>query len=112
VIRALSCLGKGTRDENNEAQALCRRAIKIAPNYGRAYSLLAWTLLRHTVYSGDLASLVSEIRAETETSLALDDRDSWAHFAQSNLFNRLRLFGDAVRALRRALDLNPNFALA
>ena len=48
VIRALSLIGQGTRDENTEAEALCRRAIAIAPGYGRAHSLLAWALLRRT----------------------------------------------------------------
>ena len=112
VIRALSCIGQGTRDENTEAEALCRRAIAIAPGYGRAHSLLAWALLRRTVWSGDLRTVAPEISAETQTALALDDRDPWAHFAQGNLFNRLRRFGEAVRSLRRALELNPNFALA
>ena len=112
VIRALSCIGQGTRDENTEAEALCRRAIAIAPGYGRAHSLLAWALLRRTTWSGDLRTVMPEISAETRTALALDDRDPWAHFAQGNLLYRLRRFGDAARALRRALELNPNFALA
>ena len=53
-----------------------------------------------------------EISAETRAALSLDDRDPWAHFVQGNLFFRRRRFGDAARALRRALELNPNFALA
>ena len=112
VIRALSLIGQGTRDGNTEAEALCRRAIAIAPGYGRAHSLLAWALLRRSVYSGDLRTTVSEIGMETQTALALDDRDPWAHLAQGILLSRLRRVGDAVRALRRALELNPNFALA
>ena len=112
VIRALACIGQGTRDENTEAEALCRRAIAIAPGYGRAHSLLAWALLRRSVYSGDLRSLVPEIGTEAQIALALDDRDPWAHVAQANLFNRLRRFSEAVSASRRALKLNLNFALA
>jgi adenylate cyclase len=112
VIRALSCLGQGSRDENTEAEALCRRAIAIAPGYGRAHSLLAWALLRRTMWSGDLRPVVPEVSAELQTALALDDRDPWAHFPQGMLQMRLRRFGEAVRALRRALELNPNFALA
>jgi adenylate cyclase len=112
VIRALSCIGQGTRDENAEAEALCRRAIAIAPGYGRAHSLLAWALLRRIAWSGDLRMVVPEVSAETQTALALDDRDPWAHFAQGMLQLRLRRFGEAVRALRRALELNPNFAAA
>ena len=56
VIRALSLIGQGTRDENTEAEALCRRAIAIAPGYGRAHSLLAWALLRRTTLVGRLAN--------------------------------------------------------
>ena len=112
VIRALSLIGQGTRDENTEAEALCRRAIAIAPGYGRAHSLLAWALLRRSAYSGDLRTTVPEVSAETQTALALDDRDPWAHFAQGMLLYRLHRFGEAARASRRALELNPNFALA
>ena len=66
VIRALSLIGQGTRDENIEAEALCRRAIAIAPGYGRAHSLLAWALLRRTVWSGDLRTVVPEVSAEAK----------------------------------------------
>jgi adenylate cyclase len=112
VIRSLSLIGKGTRDENTAAEALCRRAIAIAPGYGRAHSLLAWALLRRTVWSGDLRTVVPKISAELQTALALDDRDPWAYVAQGILLFRLHRFGEAVRALRRGLELNPNFALA
>jgi adenylate cyclase len=112
VIRALSLIGQGTRAENTQAEVLCRRAIAIAPGYGRAHSLLAWALVRRTVWSGDLRTVVPEVSAETQTALALDDRDPWAHFAQGTLQQRLRRFDDAARSLRRALELNPNFALA
>jgi TolB-like protein/cytochrome c-type biogenesis protein CcmH/NrfG len=112
VIRALSLIGQGTRNEITEAEALCRRAIAIAPGYGRAHSLLAWALLRRTTWPGGFRTIVPEVSAETQTALALDDRDPWAHYAQGHLLNRLRRFGEAARSLRRALELNPNFALA
>jgi len=112
VIRALSCISQGTRDENTDAEALCRRAIAIAPSYGRAHGLLAWALLRRTTWSGDFRTSVPEVSAATQTALALDDRDAWAHVAHANLFTRMRRFGDAVHSSRRALELNPNFALA
>jgi len=111
VIRALSCIGQGTREANTEAEALCRRAIAIAPDYGQVHSLLAWALLRRTSWSGGLRMAVPEISTEVGAALGLDDRDTWAHLAQGILFVRLRRFDEAVRALRRAVELNPNFAL-
>ena len=112
VIRALSAIGQGTHEATVDAEALCRRAIVIAPRYGQAHSLLAWALLRRSTWSRDLRTLAPEIRSEIQTALSVDDRDPWAYFAQGNLFNRLRRTRDGVRALRRALELNPNFALA
>jgi adenylate cyclase len=112
VIRALSCIGQGTPAENAEAEALCRRAIAIAPGYAQAHSLLAWALLRRTLWSGGFRMVVPEASAEARAALGLDDRDPWAHLAQGNLSLRLGRFDESERALRRALELNPNFALA
>jgi adenine deaminase len=78
------------------------------PRYGQAHSLLAWVLLRRSTWSRDLRTLAPEIHSEIQTALSVDDRDPWAYFAQGNLFNRLRRPGDGVRAIRRALELNPN----
>jgi tetratricopeptide (TPR) repeat protein len=80
--------------------------------YGRAHSLLAWALLRRHMWFGNLRTMVPEVSAETQAAFALDDRGPWAHIAQGMLQQRLRRFGEAVRAFRRALELNPNFAVA
>jgi adenylate cyclase len=68
--------------------------------------------MRRTTWSGGLRTVAPEISSETQTALALDDRDPLAHLAQGNLLNRLHRPREAVRALRRALELNPNFAIA
>jgi tetratricopeptide (TPR) repeat protein len=112
VIRALTAIGQGTPEAIIEAEALCRRAIAITPGYGQAHSLLGWALLRRIHSSGDLRTVAGKVNAETETALALDDRDPWAYLVRGNLLTRLSRFDEAVRALRRALELNPNFALA
>ncbi len=112
MIRALSLIGRGTRDENIEAEALCRRAIAIAPRYGRAHSLLSWALLRRLDWTGDIKTMVPEASAEARIALGLDERDPWAHLAHGVVLFRMRHSGEAERAFRRALDLNPNFALA
>jgi len=112
VIRALSALSQVTSEGRAVAERLCRQAIAIAPGHGQAHSLLAWALLRRTVWSDDLRAVITEASAETQTALSIDERDPWAHLVQRNLFNRLRRFDDAARECRRALELNPNFALA
>jgi adenylate cyclase len=112
VIRALSGIGQGTSEANMEAKALCQRAITITPTYGQAHSLLAWVLLRPPFSGGDLRTALPEALAEAHTALGLDDRDAWAHMAHGIALWRMRRHDEAERALYRALELNPNFALA
>jgi TolB-like protein/class 3 adenylate cyclase len=111
VIRALSCISQGTRDGDLEAEALCRRAIAMAPDYGQAHSLLAWALMRKTFWSSDLRTVLPEARAAAERALGIDDRDAWAHLVQCILLARQRRLDDSLRAGQEALKLNPNFAL-
>jgi TolB-like protein/DNA-binding winged helix-turn-helix (wHTH) protein len=113
VIRALSSLGHGTTAAVTAAEALCRRALAIAPGYGQAHSLLAWVLVRGAArLGGDIRTVLPEAMAEARTALALDERDPWAHMALGMVLWRTRRHGETERAFRRALELNPNFALA
>jgi len=116
VIRALSLIGQGTRDEKHRGRSLCRRdrrAIAIAPSYGRAHSLLAWALLRRTVYSGELRTVVPEIgagdadRTRPRRPRPLGTRRTGPICSYDCVASARR-----VRASRRASSLNPNFALA
>ena len=112
VIRALSCVGEGTRTGNTQAEALCRRAIDIAPDYGQAHSLLAWVLERGTDWSGNVRTVLLEATTAAQTALRLDERDPWAHLTHGAVLWRTKCNEESERVLCRALELNPNFALA
>jgi adenylate cyclase len=112
VIRALSYSSQGTHAGMTEAEALCRRAITIAPGYSQAHSLLAWVVIRRTSWSGDVRTVLAEATNEAQTALGLDERDPWAHLTHGVVLWRMRRHGEAERAFRRALESNPNFALA
>ena len=112
VVRALSYVGQGTLVGQAEAEALCRRAIAIAPNYGQAYSLLAYVLTLRYMSTTELRAVLGEAAEEARIALGLNERDPWAHLAQGVALHRMRRPAEAERAYRRALDLNPSFALA
>ena len=112
LIRALSCIGLAGHEGNAEAETLCRRAIAIAPSYAQAHSLLAWLLVRRSLWAGAVGPVLPEATAEARTALRLDERDPWAHMTYGQVLLRTRRYREAERALRRALELNPNFALA
>src|SRR6516164_7256942 len=111
IIRALAYVGQSTRAGGEEAEALCRRAIGIVPDYGQAHSLLAWVILRRTTLS-QLDAVLPEASAEARTALHLDERDPWAHIVQGVVLFFMRRHEEAERAFRRALECNPNSALA
>ncbi|MBV8591727.1 MAG: tetratricopeptide repeat protein, partial [Acetobacteraceae bacterium] len=111
ITRALAYVGQSTRAGGDEAEALCRRAIAIAPDYGQAHSLLAWVILRRTALS-QLDAVLPEATVEARTALRLDERDHWAHIVQGSVLFRMRRHEEAERSYRRALECNPNAALA
>ncbi len=112
VIRALSCIAQSSLAGYNEAEAHCRRAIAISRSYSQAHSLLAWVLLRRTDWTGDIANFLAESEAEARTALEFDERDPWAHLTHGLVLYRQRRHNEAERAYGRALESNPNFALA
>ena len=105
VIRALSYVSQGSLDGNAQAEALCRRALLIAPRYSQARSLLAWVLLR-----GHRPRLQEALTQSLE-ALSVDERDAWAHLTHGIALWRMRRHVEAEEAFRRALGFNPNFAL-
>ena len=113
VVRSLSFVGQDTRAGLAAAEALCRRAIGIAPGYAQAHSLLAWVLVRRASRSGgNLRTVLPEATAEAREALDLDEQDPWARMTHGVVLWRMHRHGEAERTYRRALELNPNFALA
>ena len=104
--------GSCPNNRDRRTETLCRRAIAIAPSYAQAHSLLAWLLVRRSLWAGAVGPVLPEATAEARTALRLDERDPWAHMTYGQVLLRTRRYREAERALRRALELNPNFALA
>jgi adenylate cyclase len=59
-----------------------------------------------------MKTVLPEAMREARTALRFDERDPWAHLTLGTVFFRMRRRDEADIAFRRALELNPNFALA
>ena len=85
----------------------------LAPRYAKAHSLFAFAELS-TVARGssdtDTAMRVAE--QHIHTALTLDDSDPWSHFSLGCLETLRSQQAGAIEAYQRAIELNPNFALA
>src|SRR3546814_11778965 len=77
------------RRQNEQAQALLRRAIAMEPAYARAHALLGWAAWSGTLHLwAEVRATASEQAAGHATdALALDPSDPWARLVLG-LFHR------------------------
>jgi tetratricopeptide (TPR) repeat protein len=120
VMRGLTYLGRMNKNESLAAIELLRSAVRQYPDYGPAHSLLAFVLN----FSGQVGwitdgtgyQLSDDLKREAATlarrALQLDYDDPWAHFALGNCCFAERRTEEAVNEYLKAIDLNPNFAIA
>lgn len=89
----------------NEAAALCQRILEASPNYARGYFLLGkiYNAVNNPEKTLEFANRAIEF-AELE--------DASFHYLKGNACLQLNQLDDAEAALARALELNPDFALA
>ncbi len=103
---------KRTPHDNQEAESWLRRSIALDPTLARAHTILARVLATRCWLgnSDDIDRDLAAARAAAERAVALDERDAVAHYAVSIIDLMRHKHEHALRAARRAIDLNPNFA--
>jgi adenylate cyclase len=113
VIRALWHIGRFTSDNTEEAKQLLKRAIAMSPRYAKAHSLLAFAELCAVslgLTDVDTAILLAERHARMAREL--DDTDPWTYLSIAGVKAWQSRYEEATAAFGRAIELNPNFALA
>jgi TolB-like protein/Tfp pilus assembly protein PilF len=111
---ALSLMYRYTKDGNDEAERLFRRAIEIAPDFAAAHAGLAYTIFLSAVYFGAEVddALMDGALEEAKTAVALDDKDAMSYFILGRIHLIRREYDLSISALRNAIDLNPCLATA
>jgi adenylate cyclase len=113
VVRALSLINKVERKQNQEAQALLRRAIAMDRSYARAHALLSWAIWWAVLcyWYADTREGYARAAAHAQDALSFDPTDPWARMISGLCLSTAGHHDRALGELRTALDLNPNFAL-
>ncbi|HEY9538882.1 MAG TPA: tetratricopeptide repeat protein [Kiloniellaceae bacterium] len=113
VARALGLINKMERRQNEEAQALLRRAIAMEPGYARAHALLGWAAWWATLHlwAEERASAYRQAAGHAQNALALDPSDPWARMVSGLCLSTAGQHERALGELRTALALNPSFTL-
>jgi len=103
-----------TRDDIDEAERLFQSAIDLDPGFGPAYAGVAYLLNFHVIYGWTDTpdqTLGRALRAG-QLAVSTDDKDPFAHCALGRVLTMQGDFETAIAELEKAIDLNPNLALA
>jgi adenylate cyclase len=114
VVRALGLINKMERRQNEEAQALLRRAIALEPGYARAHALLGWALWWSTLclwWMEETEAGYRQAAVHAHDALALDPSDPWARMVSGLCLSTAGQHERALEEFRTALALNPSFTL-
>ena len=105
---------KETRVNMADAVNYLEKAIQADPNYAKAHAALTRALLLWTFYQWEPAPPDAVQRAEASAyrALAIDPQSSEAHAALGNVFANAENFSAAASEYKRALEINPNNAVA
>jgi eukaryotic-like serine/threonine-protein kinase len=112
-LKGIYWSGKSTREGLDKGLEYFRQAIAADPNYALAYTGLAYYY--HIADDWFLSPMDSMPQATeaAEKALALDDSLPQAHTERGEIyfFHEFK-WADAEKEFRRAIELNPNYALA
>ena len=114
IMRAAFHHSRYRKEDVAEAQRLLRKAIEIDPFNAEGFCLLAFTHLMQVQFgwSESADKSIQEAAKAAENAVAIDDRDAWAHTALGLVDLISRRHDDAIRRLKRAVQLNPSLANA
>lgn len=101
-----------TQAENARARALFHEAIAIDPNYGKAYAMAAWSLVRDVWNQRvtDPRKSMAEARALLDRGFQADPNEPYMHWALGAYHLFQADHQRSIAAFRKAVELNPNGA--
>lgn len=113
VIRAMARIGEFTNEGSSQALILLDKAIEIDPTYARAYSQKGWTIAWriHQGWEDVEQALPKSIKA-AELAVKYDPEEPWAYVAWLFIATINRDAEMLLDTARKALQINPNFAMA
>ena len=99
-------------DDNDAARGFYRKALDLDPKFARAYAGLAMTYaIEPRLRAGtDATAALHRARELAETARLIDASIPEVHWALGFVHAQGRRHEEAIRALEKAIDLNPSFA--
>jgi adenylate cyclase len=112
-LRAVEIWSLGTKDDSQKARQLFEKAIELDPKYAEAYAYLGWVHLM-AAWNQWSANPLADLAQSSELArkaLVLEDTNSSALALLSEGDWMQMRFDEAVVDGKRAVTINPNYAL-
>lgn len=112
LLRGLEPLHRFTREDSALAREYFMQAIALDPGFARAHANLALTYGQDVSFgwTDDQAESIRLALKSIEQAEALDETITQTHFARATIQLIQKEYDDAVTTIRRAIDLDPNYA--
>ena len=112
--RELMFGNKLDREAFEQSMSCFRRAVELDPNYAAAYAGLAmgYSLDYQNHWSDTPDKSLAEAQRLVDDAIAKDEKESFAHFVACVVATWTKDYERWGREAERALELNPNYALA
>jgi tetratricopeptide (TPR) repeat protein len=103
-----------TREDNTEAKRLFGKALELEPNYVPALAFLVYCHISDVLFGWSQAppESITEARRFAQMAASLDQNDPWVQCALGLTEFIAKNPDTAITHFQKAIELNPNFALA
>jgi len=108
VLRGIKIFKHMTRGDCAKAGQMFTRAIELDPEYARAHTLLANTLIWSVFMEWSTKEVLDKARECCDVALTFDDKDSRAHAAIGFVLFLRRQDVESENHFQKAMMLNPN----
>jgi adenylate cyclase len=111
-VRAMALSAQLSREGSKEALLLLERANNVDKSYARALGLQAWILMWRSAQGWeDVPLALAKCEDLVRRAMLADEREPWAWVGRGTYLLVARQFGEAVKAMEQAVQLNANFAM-
>ncbi len=114
AVRARWHVLRLTREDNSEAKRLFGKALELEPDYVPALALLVYCHVCDVIFGWSQAppESITEARRLARKAASLDENDPWVQCSLGFTEFIAKNPDAAIAHYRKAIELNPNFALA
>lgn len=111
-LRGMDFLNRFTRDDNKRAMEFFAKSAELDPGYAKPIAKIAWAhyIDANLGWTASAQDSLAKGLKYAKAAIALDDDESWGHYALAGYHIYTGRFDLAIAEYERALSLNPNDA--